>query len=207
MRLPDGPRQIVAGIIAAGLFLGLFFGLYLIWWLALALAVAGYFAALLLIRRRTPLDEIRLGERVSAADVAEAALALNDASARLLRAVRLAPEGDQAAIGQMAGHLQSIRKSIEEDPEDYRAARRFINVYLPNIVRVVETYVKLSGEAQGNSAGRVAGLSSQIRGFLPVIERIQAACIENDLAALEVEVEVLSNQFGAAPRDKTGGSQ
>lgn len=32
MQLSEGPRQILAGSLAAGLFLWLFFGLTLVWW-------------------------------------------------------------------------------------------------------------------------------------------------------------------------------
>lgn len=195
MRLPDGPRQVVAGLLAAAAFLGLYFGLSLVVWLALVLAVAVYAAALLLIGRRRPLEEINLGTSVSAADIQSAAAALQDAQQRLERAAGKAPEADTPAILDMASHVGSIRRSVLEDPEDYRPARRFITFYLPNIVKTVESYVKLAGQARGEKAARLHDLSGQIRRFGEVVERIDAACIENDLRALEVEVDVLSGQL------------
>jgi hypothetical protein len=196
MRMYDGPRQMVAALLASVLFLALFFGAALVWWLALVMAVAVYGAALLLIGRKRALEEIRLSDRVSAADVAAAAEALADASQRLTRAVDRAPEPDRPALADMARDLASIRQSITEDPADFRAARSFINVYLPTMIAAVESYVKVAGQASGDTAVRVRGLGEQIRGFAPVIRRIQTACIENDLNALEVEVAVLSKTLG-----------
>lgn len=196
MRMYDGPRHMVAALLASGVFLALFFGAGLVWWLALVMAVAVYGAALLLIGRKLALDEIRLSDRVSAADVAAAADALADASQRLTRALDIAPDPDRPALADMARDLQSIRQSITEDPADFRAARSFINVYLPTMINAVESYVKVAGQASGEAAQRVRGLGEQIRGFAPVIRRIQTACIENDLNALELEVAVLSKTLG-----------
>lgn len=199
MKLPDGPRQVVAGLLAAVAFLGLYFGLDMVVWLALALGVAVYAAVLLLIGRKRPLEEIHLGSSVSAADIRAAAAALQDAQERLDRAAKKAPLADVPSIAEMAVHVGSIRRSVLEDPEDYRPARRFITFYLPNIVKTVETYVKLAAQARGDRAARLHDLSGQIKRFGEVVERIDAACIENDLRALEVEVEVLSAQLDRAP--------
>ncbi len=195
MRLPDGPRQIVAGLLAAAAFLALYLGMNMVVWRALVLAVSVYAAVLLLIARKRPLEEIHLGGSVSAADIQGAAAALQDAAERLNKAAGKAPEADAGTISEMAGHVASIRRSVLEDPDDYRPARRFITFYLPNIVRTVETYVKLSGQARGERATRLHDLSGQIRKFGAVVERIDAACIENDLRALEIEVDVLSKQL------------
>ena len=198
MRMYDGPRQITAALVASVVFLALFFGMTLIWWLALGLAVAVYGAMLLVIGRKRPLEEIRLSARTSAADIQAAAAALENAGDRLVRAARTAPDTDRDPITEMADNVLNIRKSILEDPEDYRPARAFVNVHLPNIVQTVETYVKLSQNARGDAAARVAELGREIRGFAPVIDRINAACIENDLRALEVEVAALSQQLDRA---------
>ncbi len=195
MRLYDGPRQIVAALLASGVFLTLFFGLTLVWWAALGLGAACYGAALLVIERRRPLEEIQVSARVSAADIAAAAAALEDAGHRLEKSAAAAPKSDQPALTEMADDIMSIRQSILNDPEDYRAARSFINVYLPTVIQTVETYVKVAGNASGSAAARVQALGTQIQSFAPAIHRIRAACIENDLAALEVEVAVLSKTF------------
>ncbi|MHA3915421.1 5-bromo-4-chloroindolyl phosphate hydrolysis family protein [Halovulum sp. GXIMD14793] len=192
MQLADGPRQIVAGLAASAVFLTLFFGLSLVWWLALGLSVATYFALLLLVQRRRPLDEVHLAQRVTAADIRKAEVMLSQAGTRLERAAVNAPKLDRTAIEEMAKNVHSIRERIVEDPDDFRAARRFVTVYLPKVVQTVESYTKVSRQASGRAAERLEQLGEQIRGYAPVIERINEACIENDLRALELEAEVLS---------------
>lgn len=196
MKLAEGPRQILAGGLASLLFLGVYYGFDLVWWLSLGLGIACYVAVLLLVERKTLLSEVKLASRVSAADIAEAAAVLEDAAKRLERSAKAAPEAkEQMALTQMSDDLLSIRQSVKEDPDDYRAARQFINVYLPKIVQTVESYVKVAQQANGASAARLKGLGDRIRGFEPVVHRIRTACIENDLSALELEVDVLSKSL------------
>lgn len=200
MRLSDGPRQILAGIISAAAFLALFFGLTLVVWAALLGAVLVYAAALLIIRRRPPLDEIHLSAQVTAADVARATDALAVAAERLDRASVRAPQATQAQIADMAEHLGSIKNSVATDPEDYRTTRRFIGFYLPKIVDTVEAYVAIADKTTGAQAARVEALSEDIARFDKVIREIDQACLENDVQALEVQVEVLANQMDRGRR-------
>ncbi|MEL6523461.1 MAG: 5-bromo-4-chloroindolyl phosphate hydrolysis family protein [Pseudomonadota bacterium] len=192
MDLPDGPRQIVAALLGSFTFVGLFFGLSLIWWLSLVLALAVYGASLLLIQRRRLLSEVKLTSRVSAADVQLADNAIRDAQSRLTSAMERAPEPDQNNLSDMIGDLSVIRENIVDDPEDLRVARSFINVQLPEIVRAVETYVKLADRATPETQHRITDLGTRIRDFSVPIRRIRTASVENDLHALDVEVSTLS---------------
>ncbi len=195
MRLHEGPRQLLTGIVSAGAFLAAFYGLGLVWWLAVALGVAVYGAMLLIIERKSPLSEVKLASRVTAADIAQAADALTDASTRLGQSAEIAPATERPALEQMSDHLQSIRQSVIDDPDDFRAARPFINVYLPKIVQTVENFVKVADQATDSSADRLRILGERIRAFEPVVHRIRSACLENDLKALELEVDVLSESL------------
>lgn len=201
MQLYDGPRQILAAAVASIAFLALFFGLTLVWWAALGGAVALYFAMLLIVQRKSTLDEIVLSARVSAADVEGAAALLEAARERLDRAATAAPEADRPALTEMARDIAAIRTAVLEDPADFRATRGFINVYLPKMVATVESYVTLAGRARGGAADRLDALGEQIRSYAPAIGRMRDACIENDLRALELEVGVLSDRLDRA----TGG--
>ncbi|WP_323768062.1 5-bromo-4-chloroindolyl phosphate hydrolysis family protein [Antarctobacter sp.] len=195
MGLHDGPRQIVAGAMSAAVFLGLFFGISLVWWLALILAAVVYGALLLVIPRRKRADEIILGARVSAADMQNAGAALLDHASRLEATVEKLPQIDAEAVQGMAAHVRSIRTNVLGDPDDYRLTRRFISTYLPNVVQTVEAYANLATRTRGDQAQRLAALGEQIRGFNKVVEDIDRACIENDLAALESEVDALGAQL------------
>jgi hypothetical protein len=195
MALYDGPRQVVAGVAAAAIFLALFFGATLVWWLALVLGAVAYGALLLVIPRRKRASEITLGLRVTEQDVQNAGHALQEYAMRLQRTLPGLPEADRPAVAEMAQHLGSIRENVMRDPDDFRLTRRFITTYLPNVVQTVETYADLSGRTSGEQAARLQALGEQIRGFASVVEEIERACVENDLAALEAEVGALDTQL------------
>lgn len=193
--LPEGPRQVVAAILASLGFLALFLAGGLAWWLSLVLGVAIYAALLLVIRRRHSAAEILVADRVTAAQLDEALGALDKVVARLRKAADAAPETVQPVIDSMAARVASIRAQVASDPQDYEKTRRFISFFLPAIVGAVESYVGLAADATGSQSGRLDALADRIRGFLPVIERIDDACRENNFTALEVEVAVLDEQL------------
>ena len=95
----------------------------------------------------------------------------------------------------MSRHLTSIRELIKSDPRDYRQTRQFISYFLPQIVTTVEAYVALAKLAQGGNAARLVELGGTIKGFVPVVAKIDQACIDNDFAALEAQVFALQFQL------------
>jgi hypothetical protein len=195
MRLPDGPRQVIAALVAGGVFVALYFAGRIVWWAAFGLAAGVYLALLLVIGRRRPGDEIMLASHVSAADLERASTGLDQAAGRLASAAGRAPDIDQALIRDMAARVRSIRAKVAADPEDFRRTRRFILSYLPNMVETVERYAALARQAGEAHADRLAALRERIRAYGPALDRIDQACLENDFDALEVEVEVLATQM------------
>ena len=191
MTLPDGPRQILAALLAAGVFLALYFPAQLIWQAALPAAIVAYGAFLLIIRRRRPLSEVVLSDRVTAADIAAGQAALDEALRRLSRA-----DPDlQTDLQGLAEDLRSIRTQIGDDPADFRIARRFIVDYLPKLVDNVESYVQLAAVATGNARARLAPLREGIRAYRPAVTRIAQAGLENNFRALESEIDALGFQL------------
>lgn len=95
----------------------------------------------------------------------------------------------------MAGLFEAIRGHHTRDPRDYRHTRRFIRHEMPRIVDTAEAYLDLDGKASGRNRDRVEALGARIRGFTPVLEKIDQACLENDFLALEVQVDVLGEQL------------
>jgi 5-bromo-4-chloroindolyl phosphate hydrolysis protein len=136
-----------------------------------------------------------LTDQVSAADIARATDALTNAAYRLNEAAKIAPPADRAGLADMSKHLSSIRELIKSDPKDYRQTKQFISYFLPLIVTTVESYVGLAKLAQGENAERLAELGSMIKGFVPVVQKIDQACIENDFTALEAQVSALQFQL------------
>ena len=194
MTLPDGPRQIIAALLAAGVFLALYFGAKLLWLVAFPLAAVAYGAFLLIIRRRRLLSEVVLSDRVTAADIAAGEAALDEALRRLARAEAADAElkDDLAALGV---ELRSIRTQIGDDPADFRIARRFIVSFLPKLIGNVESYVSLSAAATGPARDRLAPLRDGIRAYRPIVARIAQAGLENNFRALESEIDALGIQL------------
>lgn len=195
MQISDGPRQIIAALIASGVFLALFFPASLVWWAALGLSAVVYFALLLVIPRRPQLNEVMVSDQVSAQDIAQATAALTVAITRLDTAAKAAPKDNTLDLPDLSRHLASIRELIKADPRDYRQTRQFISYFLPMIVTTVESYVGLAKLAQNDNAARLAELGSMIKGFVPVVQKIDQACIENDFVALEAQVSALQFQL------------
>lgn len=195
MTMPDGPRQIIAALVASGVFLGLFFPAALVWWAALGLAAVVYFALLLIIPRRQELNEVMLSDRVSALDIAQAVATLTGAIKRLDMVAKTLPKQDDLDLASMSQHLASIRELIKADPTDYRQTKQFIGYFLPVIVTTVESYGGLARLAQGENAARLVELGAVIKGFVPVVQKIDQACIENDFTALEAQVSALQFQL------------
>jgi 5-bromo-4-chloroindolyl phosphate hydrolysis protein len=195
MGLADGMRQIVAGVLASAAFLALFLTAGLVWWVALGLAAVVYFALLLIIPRRKPLTEVMVSDQVSAQDIARAAAALTEAANRLEAAAKQAPLADRAGLTDMAKHLKSIRELVKADPKDYRQTKQFISYFLPMIVTTVEAYVGLAKLANAENTTRLAELGAMIETFVPVVRKIDQACIENDFTALEAQVSALQFQL------------
>lgn len=195
MSLRDVPRQILAALLALIGFFALYFAANLVWWAALGLGVVVYGAFLLLIPRRPLLAEVMLSEQVSAEDIARASTALTDAAKRVNAAAKLAPLGDRDDLVEMASHLSSICQLIKADPRDYRTTRQFISYFLPLIVAAVESYVGLAKMAQSGNADKIAELGSMIKGFGPVVRKIDQACLENDFTTLEAEISALQFQL------------
>jgi 5-bromo-4-chloroindolyl phosphate hydrolysis protein len=195
MTLPDGPRQVLAALLAAAVFLAMYFGTGLVWFAALPLAALAYGAFLLLIPRRKPLSEVVLSDRVTAADIAAGQAALDEALRRLAKAEAAADSELQADLAGLAADLRSIRTQIGDDPADFRIARRFIVTFLPKLVENIESYTALAAVATGSARDRLPRLREGIRAYRPAVTRIAQAGLENNFRALEAEIDALGFQL------------
>lgn len=195
MTLPDGPRQIVAGVLAALVFLALFFALNIAALPAFVLGAGAYGAFLLLVRRTPPLTEQMIDASISRADILASTSALDQAADRIADAAKIVPDRDGPELLEMAAHLRSIRDHVSADPQDYRSTRRFVQAYLPKILESVESYAKVSKQAKGAQSDRLAALGARIHDYGPLLAQIDEACIENDFAELEAQVDALATQL------------
>ncbi|MEM8630192.1 MAG: 5-bromo-4-chloroindolyl phosphate hydrolysis family protein [Pseudomonadota bacterium] len=195
MALPEGTRQTLLGIAAALVFLVLFFGLSLVWWAAFLAGLLVYAGLLFLVPRKPDAVENNVAGRVTEADIKAAGRSMGKAVSRLEAAADRVGETERSTIAAIIGHVSSIRGQVLADPEDYRRARRFVTSYLDHMVETVDRYAELSEKSRGRHEDRLLPLTRQIESFVPALEKIDAACLENDFVALEAQVEALATQM------------
>lgn len=196
LELAETTRQLAAGVIASAFFLLGYFGMTLALWAAAILALISYAAVLLVISRRPPPARRMVADGVSEADLTAALEALSASARRLGAAAQRAPARERAVFERMADLVARIRAHHAEDPSDLRHTRTFLRHDLPRLVETAESYVALAARADGAEAGRIGELFGRISTMTAALERIEAACLENDFTRLEIEAEVLAGQLG-----------
>lgn len=123
--------------------------------------------------------------------------ALEDSS-RVIRNIEQAndrirnPELNQR-IERICGIADSILAEIAADPQDFRRARKFLNVYLEGARQVTEGYAKTHQQTHSGE------LEQNFRNVLDTIESVfreqHQKLLEQDAFDLDVKIEVLSTQL------------
>lgn len=114
---------------------------------------------------------------------------------RLRREIADAPAADQRLIDEMADLIDRIRDHHEANPGHFTLTRRFIRHSLSRMIEAVIDYVALHKRAGPDQQTRMDEIAAELRSFLPALERVDQACLENDLDALQISVEVLNDQL------------
>ena len=124
---------------------------------------------------------------------------LDSAAKRLDQLSRDAPAPDQPLFQHMSGLLAGIRDQHMKNPSHAELTRKFRKHVVGRMVDAVQSYVELASRAGRDQKDRLTAISTQLEGFVPVLEKIDRACLENDLMALEINVEVLNDQLNRRP--------
>lgn len=196
LKLKELWRQVVAGVFAALVFSVVYLGLGLVWWAALLAGFAVYAASLLLIERAPEDSEVYVFANITQSDINTAARQCQDAAEQLRKASKAKRlDADTAtALGRMAQLVDDIGANYRVDARDLKYSRNFTNHYLPKILELVTDYVALSERAtSGPSQERLHQVGGAIRGYLPNLQTIHDACLENDFEKLELETAVLGD--------------
>ena len=194
MRLKELPRQIVAGLIASLSFVIAYLGLTLIWWLALGMGIAVYAAALLLIEREPEDNEVFVYDNITRFDINSAVESCRQAAEHLYHASRYNRIDTETAIAieRLSQLVEAIGNNYLSDGRDLKHSRIFISHYLPNMMAVVGDYVRLSERTVTvASQQRLQQVGELIRGYVPHVQNMYDACLENDFEKLELETSVL----------------
>lgn len=173
-------------------------------WNWMAFAISGWTFAILWLsmtpirRRKLPSaapPPVDLPEGVARADHDAAVERLRTAAYALRELADRARGADEALFARLSAMIWRIRSHHEANPRHVLHTRTFIRHALDRMVEAARGYADLSRRTGGAEAERLDDIRGRIEGFVPVLERIDKACVENDLTALDIETEVLSQQL------------
>lgn len=92
---------------------------------------------------------------------------------------------------QEIGHIvEALYKNFEEDPSDIDRARNFIKYNLPDSIKLMASYAKLSGHPQVN-AQQLQKAEEAIISIRESFENLQQDLLSNDLMDLEIQSRTL----------------
>jgi 5-bromo-4-chloroindolyl phosphate hydrolysis protein len=188
--------KIIAAIAAIAMLAFAVFALRMASWMPLALSGAVFVGVLLALwpNPRRP-DPPPLPDGVARADYKTAIENLDEGARKLQNAARKATPDDRLLFERMADLLQTIRAHHVANPSHVQRTRTFVRHSLGRMVGAVEDYGELSARTGPDQRHRLADISKQLESFVPALEKIDQACIDNDVMALEISVEVLNDQL------------
>ena len=99
---------------------------------------------------------------------------------------------------RIADLVERIREHLHGNPVHLRIIERFARHGLVRLIQMVTDYADLKRRALPEHQLRLHKVLSQMEAFIPALERIDRACVENALDALEISVEVMAEQAGRA---------
>ncbi len=120
---------------------------------------------------------------------------LDHAAKRLERLARRAPAPDRPLFRRMAELMRQIQEHHRLNPSHASLTAKFRKHVVGRMVESVYNYVELATRSGQDQKDRLAAISTQLEEFVPVLEKIDQACLDNDLMALEINVEVLNVQL------------
>ena len=88
---------------------------------------------------------------------------------------------------------ERILDRIGDDPEDFRRARKFVNVYLDGAQQVTDKFARTHGDA--NSAELEANFRALLDDMETVCKEQYQHLVDNDMVDLDVQMEVLTTRL------------
>lgn len=153
------------------------------------LAAAGYFMAY-----GVDTSSHRFSRRGAAADSEEVRSVLAAAYQRLdaleQAAGSLANREFRERLGEISQVVRKILLAIEEDPNDLRRARKFLNVYLDGAQQVTVQYLR--AESYASSPEREQSFRTLLVDIENTCHEQYERLLQHDVLDLDVQIEVLS---------------
>ena len=124
---------------------------------------------------------------------------LDEAAKELELLSQRGPAPDAPLFHRMAELMGQIRDHHIQNPSHADLTAKFRKHVVGRMVGSVRDYIDLAARTGAEHRDRLAAISTQLEQFVPVLERIDQACLDNDLMALEINVEVLNDQLNRRP--------
>ena len=96
-------------------------------------------------------------------------------------------------LQRISGWGEKILDRIGDDPEDFRRARKFLNVYLDGAQQVTDKFARTRGDA--NSAELEENFRTLLTDMETVCEEQYQHLLDNDMVDLDVQIEVLTTRL------------
>ncbi|MGD1924246.1 MAG: 5-bromo-4-chloroindolyl phosphate hydrolysis family protein [Paracoccaceae bacterium] len=144
--------------------------------------------------RRKPAKPVVLPEGVDKGAFSNAEKALAQATELLRNHATLSHGSEAALFTRMAKLVDRINTHLRGNPLHLTVIQRFIRHGLAHLIQMVTDYADLKRRALPEHQARLAQVLEQIEALVPMLEAIDRACIERDLASLEVSVEVMAQR-------------
>lgn len=93
---------------------------------------------------------------------------------------------------EVAELVERIRKHLHGNPAHLPVIRRFARHGLAWMIQMVTDYADLKQRALPEHRPRLDAVLANMENLIPSLQKIDRACLENDLDALEISVEVLT---------------
>ncbi len=194
MRVTKSRANWIAVLGAGVVFLVMLVELKLRNWMPFVGGLFTYAALLMALWPRSASLENRA--RSSLPEAAQDAVNRLQAAADRLEAVsRNARHIDADLVRGVATRLLRLRQHHESNPDHVETTGPFVRVTLGHIVSAVGEYADLAGRLGPDQRERLGPVETELSGLLEPLERIEQACIDNDLAALEANMSALSSQL------------
>lgn len=151
--------------------------------------------AMLWPRRAKP---VPLPDGIARRDFDRVDAALNAAGKLMREHARLGTVREEMLFREIGDLIARIRGHLRGNPAHLPVIQRFTRHGMARLIQMVTDYADLKRRALPEHRDRLAAVLANMEEILPSLQRIDRACLENDLSALEISVEILAEQAGRA---------
>ena len=154
-----------------------------------------YLGTLAMLWPKRKKHETVLPKGVRRADFTRVETALTTSIELLRQHAQSGSHREALLFRKIADLVTRIRDHLHGNPTHLRIIQRFAKHGLARLIQMVTDYTDLKRRALPEHQMRLHKVLSQMEAFIPALERIDKACIENDLDQLEISVEVMTEQI------------